>query len=532
MKRISGMSEYARAIAKMHLVTGGAAYDDLDRPIIGVVNSWNEIAPGHVPLKEVAGWVKEGIREAGGLPLEFGTIALCDGIAQGHRGMRYALPSRDLIADSIEAMVLGHDIFDGLVFLTACDKITPGMLLAAARLNLPAIFVTGGPANTTVTAANKKEIRRKFRDGELTEREFVAGSLDFYCGPGICPYLGTANTMLMAGETLGLMLPYSSTIPWGTAERALACRRAGERAVALAREDLRPSALLTRDSFLNAVRLIAAVGGSLNSLLHLPAAAGEAGTSLTWDDFDRESRRVPFLTPVTPNGPYSVPDLHRAGGVPAVLGRLAPFLDLSARSVAGETIGEIVARAEVRDAAVIRSLDHPVQPEGGIAILKGNLAPGGAVVKQSAVPEDLQVFAGPARVFDAEEECVAALEAGRIREGDVVVIRYEGPRGGPGMREMHRVTELAGRFSRIAIVTDGRFSGASAGLSVGYLQPEAYEGGPLAFVRDGDQVVINLPRRELRVLVSDEELAARRAGWKPLEKEASHLLRAYRESVR
>lgn len=531
MKRISGMSDYARAIAKLHLVSGGAGYEELDRPIIGVVNSWNEIAPGHVPLREVAGWVKEGVREAGGLPLEFGTIALCDGIAQGHRGMRYALPSRDLIADSIEAMVLGHDLFDGLVFVTACDKITPGMLLAAARLDLPALFVTGGPANTTVRAERKKEIRRRFRDGEIGEREFITGSLDFYCGPGICPYLGTANTMLMVVEALGLMLPYSSTLPWGAPERETASRRAGARAVEVVREDLRPAALLTRAAFLNAVRLVAAVGGSLNTLLHLPAAAAEAGTVLSWDDFDRESRAVPFLTPVTPNGPYSVPDLHRAGGVPAVLRRLTPFLDLSTRNVSGETTGEIVAQAEVVGSEVIRPADDPVQPEGGIAILKGNLAPGGAVVKQSAVPADLQVFAGPARVFDSEEECLAALAAGRLGEGDVVIIRYEGPRGGPGMREMHRLTELLGRFRRVAVVTDGRFSGASAGLSVGYLRPEAYDGGPLAFVADGDPVVIDVPQRRLSLGVSDQELAARRPGWKALEKPASRLLQAYRDSA-
>lgn len=527
MKDIPGQSAYARAVAKMHLVSTGVPYDDLGRPVVGVVNSWNEVVPGHVPLREVAQDVKDGVRAAGGLPLEFNTIALCDGIAQGHRGMRYALPSRDLIADSVEAMVEGHGLFDGLVFVTACDKITPGMLLAAVRLNLPALLVTGGPVNTQVSAAHKGELRRRLREGRVDERGFVLESLDFY-GPGICPYLGTANTMLMASEALGLMLPGTATIPCGTAQRRLASRQAGQQAVALVRQNRRPSDFLTPEAFRNAVRVVLAVGGSLNAALHLPGIAAEAGVTLDWDDFDRLSREVPLLSALTPNGLQTVPDFHRAGGVPGLLKRLSPLLDLAAPTVSGETVGEVAARAEVTDPAVIAPLSAPVRPEGGLAVLKGNLAPGGALVKQSGVAGELRVFTGPARVFDSEEECVAALERDEIHEGEVLVIRYEGPRGGPGMREMHRVTELTGGFKRLAIVTDGRFSGASAGLAVGYLRPEAYDGGPLALVRDGDRIAIDLPRRQLHLDVADDVLAERRARWKPVEKPASRLLRKWK----
>ncbi|MCL4517399.1 MAG: dihydroxy-acid dehydratase [Firmicutes bacterium] len=532
MKTIKGMSDYAQAIARMHLVSTGIPYEDLDRPIIGVVNSWNEIVPGHVPLREIAEYVKKGIRNAGGLPLEFNTIAICDGIAQGHAGMRYALPSRSLIADSIEAMVLGHDIFDGLVFVTACDKITPAMLMAAARLNLPAVFVTSGPANTAAPASSKKEIRKKYLEGKINEKELIMGSLDFYCGPGICPFLGTANTMLMVAETLGLMLPYTSTIPFGVAGRSIASQMAGERIVELAQKGIRPSEFLTKEAFFNTIKVTLAVGGSLNTLLHLPAIAGEAGIGVSWEDFDRFSQKVPHIAPVTPNGPYSVVNFHNAGGVPAVMKEIRHLLNLSTATVSGETTGEIVARAEVKNRDVIRPVTDPVHPEGGIAVLKGNLAPNGAIVKQSGVKEELRVFTGPARVFNSEEECVLALQAGKVREGDVLVIRYEGPRGGPGMREMHRVTEFVSRFERVAIVTDGRFSGASIGLSVGYLTPEAYEGGPIGLVEDGDEIAINIPARELRLRVPEEDLRKRRALWKPVEKAATRFLQTYRDTYR
>lgn len=530
MKTINGISDYARAIAKMHLVSTGVPYEDLDRPIIGIVNSWNEIVPGHVPLRDVAEDVKKGVRAAGALPLEFNTIAICDGIAQGHAGMRYALPSRNLIADSIEAMAQGHDIFDGLVFVTACDKITPAMLMAAARLNLPAIFVTSGPANTSAPASGKKEIRKKYLEGKIDEKELIMGSLDFYCGPGICPFLGTANTMLMMAETLGLMLPYMAAIPYGVAERSIASQQAGERIVELARKGIRPSDILSKGAFFNAIKVTLAVGGSLNTLLHLPAIAQEAGIEVSWEDFDRFSREVPHIAPVTPNGPYSVVDFHKAGGVPAVMKEIGHLLDLSTPTVSGATTGEIVTRAEVKNRNVIRPIADPVHPEGGIAVLKGNLAPNGAIVKQSGVKEELRVFTGPARVFNSEEECLRAFQSGKVREGDVLVIRYEGPRGGPGMREMHRVTEIAGRFERVAIITDGRFSGASIGLSVGYLRPEAYDGGPIGLVEDGDEITINIPAREIHLHVTEEALKERRNRWKPVQKEATRFLQAYRDT--
>lgn len=532
MKEIPGLTGYARAIAKMHLVSTGIPYEDLDRPIIGVVNSWNEIVPGHVPLREVASDVKRGIRNAGGLPLEFNTIAICDGITQGHAGMRYPLPSRDLIADSIEAMVKGHDIFDGLVFITACDKITPAMLMAAARLDLPSVVVTSGPMNTSAPAANKKKIRQAYLEGKISEKDLVMGSLDFYCGPGICPYLGTANTMLAAAEALGMMLPYTSSVPSGTAERHIASQQAGERVVDLVRQGMAPSRIMTRGAFFNAIQVILAMGGSLNTLLHIPAIAGEAGITVGWEDFDRLSPKVPHLTPITPNGPYSFVDFHHAGGVPAVMKEISHTLDLSTQNVSGQTTGAIVTVAEVKNHDVIRPASDPVHPEGGIAVLKGNLAPGGAIVKQSGVREDLMSYLGPARVFDSEETATEALQTGVVQEGDVLVIRYEGIRGGPGMREMHRATEVAAKYRRLAIITDGRFSGASIGLSVGYITPEAYDGGPIALIRDGDEIAIDIAARSIRLNVSGEVLAQRKAGWKPVEKPASRFLRTYRERTK
>lgn len=528
MKRIEGMSDYARAIQKMHLVSNGIPYEDLDRPVIGVVNSWNEIVPGHVPLRKVAEDVKNGIRMAGGLPLEFNTIAICDGMAQGHGGMRYPLPSREIIADSIEAMVKGHDIFDGLVFVTGCDKITPAMLMAAARLDIPSLFVTSGPMNTPAPASSKKKIRTKYLSGEIGEKELIMGSLDFYCGPGVCPFLGTANSMLVVAEALGMMLPGTSTIPWGTALRDIASVTAGKRIVELVRENVRPSDIMTREAFLNAIRVILATGASLNTLLHLPAIAEEGGIRITWEDFDRLSREVPYIAPVTPSGPYTVVEFHHAGGVPGVMKEIRHLIDTSLPTVSGKTIGEIAEAAEIKNRDVIRPIADPVFPEGGIAVLSGNLAPNGAVVKQSGVREDLKVFTGPARVFNSEEECIRALESGDVKDGSVLVIRYEGPKGGPGMREMHRATEIAAKYNRIALITDGRFSGASIGLSVGYISPEAYDGGPIALVEDGDEISIDIPSRKIVLNVDEDTLMKRWQAWKPIEKEATGLLKVYR----
>jgi dihydroxy-acid dehydratase len=500
-------------------------------PVIGIANSWNEIVPGHVQMRDIAAAVKAGVLSRGGLPLEFNTIAMCDGIAQGHLGMRYALPSREVIADSLEVMVNGHAIFDGLVFITACDKITPAMLMAAARLNLPAVFATTGPMRPLGPASQKKALRQAFLRKEISEAELVRGGLEYYPCPGVCPFYGTANTMLAASEALGLLPPGDATALAGSADRLARAQAAGALAVELVSRAVCPRDLLDRRAFRNAARVVLASGGSLNALLHLPAVALEAGLSLEWDDFDRLSRQTPLLCALTPNGPFSAADFHLAGGVPALMKELEDLLDLEAQTVTGRTWGEILASLprEAGTREVIRPRENPLRKEGGVAVLHGNLAPEGALVKQSAVPEDLQVLRGPAQVFDSEEECVAAFEQAAVPDGSVIVIRYEGPQGSPGMREMHRITELSALLSRSAVVTDGRFSGASAGLSVGYVSPEAWEGGPLALVEEGDAVLIDLPRRRLQLEVPEAELAERRRRWVlPAKDVESDFLRTYR----
>ncbi|MBE3574473.1 MAG: dihydroxy-acid dehydratase [Firmicutes bacterium] len=532
MKRPEGLSDYAFAILKTHLASAGVPYEVMDRPVIGVVNSWNEIVPGHVPLREAAEAVKAGVRRAGGVPLEFNTIAVCDGMAQGHKGMCYPLPSRELITDSIEVMVNAHAIFDGLVFLTACDKITPAMLMAAVRLNLPAVFATSGPMRPLVPASHKKAIRQAFLQGKIGEAELVRGGLEYYPGPGVCPFYGTANTMLAATEALGMMLPGDATALAGSAERTARAQAAGTLAVRLAQSGTKPRSIMNRDAFMNAIRVVLATGGSLNAVLHLPAIAAEAGVHIGLDDFDRLSRDTPLLCGLAPNGPHSAADFHLAGGVPAIMKALGDLVNLDVPTVGGQTWRDILASLPEPSKCpdVVRDRANPLQPEGGVAVLYGNLAPEGAVVKQSAVPAELRVFEGPARVFNSEEECVAALEAGRVQDGSVIVIRYEGPRGGPGMREMHRITELGALLSRVAIVTDGRFSGASAGLSVGYVRPEAWDGGPLALVEDDDVILIDIPGRKLEVKVAADVLARRRKWWERPQKEpATAFLRSYRE---
>jgi dihydroxy-acid dehydratase len=506
---MDSIPQYTRAILKVHLASMGYDRSDFDeKPVIGVVNSWNEVCPGHYPLRELAEHVKNGVREAGGFPLEFNTIALCDAFGQGNAGMRYMLPSRDIIADSIETMVRGGMLFSGLVFLTACDKITPAMLMAAARLDLPSIFVSCGPMNHLGPASVKEKARKEFRGGDIDEEDLIKGNLAFYSGPGVCPFLGTANTMLAVAEALGLMLPGTALIPSGTAARLWASRLAGRRVVQLVKEDMRPRRILSHGAFMNAIRLVMAIGGSLNTLVHIPAISGELGLDVTWDDFDRLSEDTPFLTPITPNGPFSAKDLGLAGGVPAVMKEIASLLDLEAINISGQTLREMVEEAQNTDPEVIHSVSKPVLPYGGITVLKGNIALEGGVVKKSAVPRELWSFRGPARVFDCEEDCTEAITRGDVKDGDVLVIRYEGPQGGPGMREMHRVTELV-KGRRLAVITDGRFSGASGGLSVGYITPEALTGGAIACVENGDMIEIDIAERRIELLLDDKTLEER-----------------------
>jgi len=526
--RINTIAPYTRAILKGHLCSCGHSYKDLGKPIIAIANSWNEIVPGHVHLRELADAVKRGIEDNGGKALEFNTIAVCDGITQGHAGMRYSLPSRETVADSIEIMVNGHGIFDGIVALSSCDKIVPGMLMGLARLDLPSIVVLGGVMPNYIKPKESKAARQKFLRGELDEEGLVEVTKQYYPSAGACPFLGTANTMQGLTEALGLALPNTSWMQALSEEQLAAAYEAGRRVMELVRAGITVRQILTLKAFENAITSLLAMGGSLNACLHLPAIANELGLELPLSRFDEISRRVPFIASVTPNNnEYTTNDLQRAGGMPALMNELRPLLHLDALTVTGRTVGENIAGAAVLDREIIRPLSDPISPSGGIAVLKGNLAADGALIKQSAVPEALRKFSGPARVFNSEEEFMAYFEAGKVAEGDAIIIRYEGPKGGPGMRELHRCTEVLARYQRVALITDGRFSGASAGLSIGYVSPEAAEGGPLALVQDGDTVEIDLDERRLELKVPQAELEGRRAHREHVLREASRFMRLY-----
>ena len=516
MRAIDRIEPFQRAIVKAHLAAAGVDLDALDnRPLIAVANSWNEICPGHEPLRQMAAEVKKGILEAGGEPIEFNTIAMCDGIAQGHSGMKYCLPHREIIADSLEAMIVGEGIFDGVVYLGSCDKIVPAMLNAAARINLPSILVTAGPCYAEIKPNQSKELRQKFLRGEITERELIEGTLRYYTGPGICPFYGTANTMGCLCEALGLMLPGGSLIPSSTSMRRFNARAAGKALMDLVEKDIRPRDIMSKGALRNAAVLLSATGGSLNALLHLPALAEELGLTLSWDEIAEITGKTPVLTAIVPNGNKTVVDLHQAGGIPAVLKEVTCLLDTQALTVTGKTMGENLANIPDGDRETVCAFDAPIMKADGIQVLYGNLAPMGAIVKTSAVPEDMRKFTGRARVFDSEEACYKAFHEKSIVSGDAVVVRYEGPKGGPGMRELHRVTEILKGIPGTAVLTDGRFSGASSGLSIGYICPEAFEEGPIGLVRDGDRILVDLKEGLLRLDVSDEELQRRKAEWTP-----------------
>jgi dihydroxy-acid dehydratase len=530
--RISQIAPFPRAILKAHLCSCGLEYSKLGKPIIAIANSWNEVVPGHVHLRQLADRVRAGVEAAGGVPLEFNTIAVCDGITQGHQGMKYSLPSRETVADSVEIMVQGHAIFDGMVLLSSCDKIVPGMLMAMARCNIPSVVVLGGVMGNYIKPKESKAARRSFLEGKLDEAGLVEITNQYYPGPGACPFLGTANTMQGLCEALGVALPMTSWMPALSEEQLDAAEAAGRRVVELVKEGVTPARIMTREAFENAITLLLAMGGSLNACLHLPAIAAELGIDLPLDLFDQISRKVPFLAGVTPNNnEYTTNDLQRAGGMPALMNELGGLIHRDCLTVTGGTIGDNIEGHEVKDREIIKPVFEPLGEEGGIAVLKGNLARDGALIKQSAVPPELRQFTGPARVFNAEEELMAAYEAGQIQEGDACVIRYEGPKGGPGMRELHRCTEVLAKFKRVALVTDGRFSGASSGLSIGYASPEAAEGGALAYIQDGDMIQIDVAKRELNVQLSDEELAGRAEKLEQVRREASKFLRLYARST-
>ncbi len=511
MRAIDKLEPFQKAISKAHLASAGISIDSLNsKPLIAVANSWNEVCPGHEPLRKLAEEVKKGIIEAGGEPIEFNTIAMCDGIAQGHSGMKYCLPHREIITDSIEAMVLGEGIFDGIVFMASCDKIIPAMLNAAARINLPSIIVTAGPCYAEIKPNESKELRQKFLRGEITENELIEGTLRYYTGPGICPFLGTANTMGCLCESLGMMLSGGSLIPSSTSMRRFSARKSGAALMELVKKDIKPSDIMTRNAVENTVTLLSAISGSLNALVHLPALALELGFSLTWEDISKITEKTPQLTAIVPNGNSTVVDLYKAGGIPAVLKELRDLLHTDELTVSGEKLGDILDSVPDGDRNIIYTMENPIAKADGIQVLYGNLAPDGALVKTSAVPEELRIFKGKAKVFESEDACYEAFENKEIVPGDALVIRYEGPKGGPGMRELHRVTEILKGIPNTAVITDGRFSGASGGLSIGCLCPEAADGGPIAYVENGDEIFVDLAERILRLEVSDETLNERK----------------------
>lgn len=522
----------------------GLTREELARPLVGVVNAANEVVPGHIHLDDIAEAVKAGVRAAGGTPLEFPAIAVCDGLAMNHEGMRFSLPSRELIADSIEIMATAHP-FDALVFIPNCDKSVPGMLMAMLRLDVPSVMVSSGPMLAGATLAGRADLITVFEGvgrvqrGDMTEAELdelVEGACP---GCGSCAGMFTANSMNCLAETIGLALPGNGTTPAVTAARIRLAKHAGMKVMEMLERNIRPRDIVTEKAVANAVAVDMALGCSTNTVLHLPAVFAEAGLDLTLDIFDKVSRKTPNLCKLSPAGHHHIQDLHAAGGIPAVMAELdrIGLIDRSAMTVTGRTVGENLDAlgAKVRDADVIRPVDAPYSPQGGIAILKGSLAPGGAVVKQSAVAPEMMVREAVARVFDSEEAACEAIMGGRIKAGDAIVIRYEGPKGGPGMREMLTPTSAIagmGLGADVALITDGRFSGGTRGAAIGHVSPEAAEGGPIGLVQEGDRIRIDIPARALDLLVDEDELARRRAAFVPVEKEiTSPLLRRYARMV-
>ena len=505
----------------------GFTAEELKKPMVGIVSSYNEIVPGHMNIDKIVNAVKLGVAEAGGVPVVFPAIAVCDGIAMGHVGMKYSLVTRDLIADSTECMAIAHQ-FDALVMVPNCDKNVPGLLMAAARLNLPTVFVSGGPMLAGHVQGKKRSLSSMFEAvgsyaaGTMTEDDVLEYENKVCPTCGSCSGMYTANSMNCLTEALGMGLRGNGTIPAVYSERIKLAKHAGMAVMDMFRKNICARDIITKESILNALTVDMALGCSTNSMLHLPAIAHEIGFDFDISFANPISEKTPNLCHLAPAGPTYMEDLNEAGGVYAVMKELADIglLNTDCMTVTGKTIGENIANAVNRNPEVIRPVDHPYSKTGGLAVLKGNLAPDGSVVKRSAVVDEMMVHEGPARVFECEEDAIAAIKGGKIAEGDVVVIRYEGPKGGPGMREMLNPTSAIagmGLGSSVALITDGRFSGASRGASIGHVSPEAAVGGPIALVEEGDIIKINIPEMTLNVDVSDEEMAARRAQWQPRE---------------
>lgn len=520
----------------------GYTKEELDRPLIGIVNSQNEIIPGHFHLDTIAEAVKMGVAMAGGTPMEFPAIGVCDGIVMGHIGMKYSLATRELIADSIEAVAVAHG-FDGLVLIPNCDKIVPAMLMAAARINIPAVVVSGGPMYAGRYRGQDIDLNTcfekvsAFKSGMITAEELEEVEHLACPGCGSCSGIFTANSMNCLTEVLGMGLPGNGTIPANSGARIALAKKAGMQVMEMVRRDIKPRDIMTKEAFINAITVDMGMAGSTNTVLHLPAIANEAGIKLELDLFDEISRKTPYLAKLSPSGYHHVQDLHEAGGIPALMKELSRkgLLHLDLMTVTGKTVGENIANTKILNTEVIHPLENPYRETGGLAILRGNLAPDGAVVKEAAVAPEMLYHEGPAKVFDSEEEVTEAIYSGKVQKGDVLVIRYEGPKGGPGMREMLSPTSSIagmGLDKDVALITDGRFSGATRGASIGHISPEAMEGGPIALIQNGDIIRIDIRNRRLDVLLSDEELAKRKANWqKPQPKVKSGYLSRYARLV-
>ncbi|MEM2123522.1 MAG: dihydroxy-acid dehydratase [Candidatus Bathyarchaeia archaeon] len=508
---------------------------EIERPFIGIANSYTNIVPGHLHLGKLSDYAARGVARMGGTAFEFNTIAICDGLTMGHEGMNYSLPSREVIADSVELMIQAHR-FDGVIFIASCDKVVPGMLMAAARLDIPSIFITGGAMiagswrGTKVDLISVFEALGRFR-GRNTTLEDLKELEDHACPTcGSCSGMFTANTMACLTEAMGMSLPYCGTTPAVDSAKLRIAEESGERVMELLERDVKPSDIMTLEAFENAIIVDLALGGSTNTTLHLPAIANELGLKLDLSLFDELSRRIPHICDMSPSGPYHIEDLHKAGGIPAVMKELSEYLHLNLQTTSGKPVNDILEDAEIFDREVIRPTSNPVHREGGIAFLKGNLAPDGAVVKTAGLSPKAMRFTGLAKVFDSEEDAVEAIFSGEIAKGDAVIIRYEGPRGGPGMREMLSPTSALvgmGLGEEVALITDGRFSGGSRGLCIGHVSPEAAAGGPIAVIRDGDEVEVDISRRKLSFNVDEGELDRRLRGWtpRPLKVEKGYLKR-------
>ena len=525
-----------RAAHRALLYGLGFTEEDFGKPMIAVVNSWNEIVAGHVHLNTIADSVKAGIRENGGIPIEFNTIAICDGLCQGHIGMRYSLPSREIIADSVEAMMESHR-FDGMALLCSCDKIIPAHIMAAVRLNLPAAMVTGGPMlpgkygdNSDITLSTMREYIGQNKIGKISDQVLAEIEKAACPGPGSCSMMGTANTMSCIAEAIGLTLPGCATAHAVSQKKLRIARKTGRQIVDLVNSGTKAKDIVTEQAIYNAAKVAVAIGGSTNITLHLPAIAHEAGVSFTLETMGTISEKTPHLCDINPSGKYAVSRLEDAGGIPAVMKELENFLSLETATVTSHSLGENIKNARVLDREIIHQVASPVHKQGSIAVLKGTLAPNGSVVKQSAVAPEMQTHEGPARVFESMEEAVEALMQNKILAGDVMVLRYEGPRGGPGMREMHMVTSILmgmGLGQSVALVTDGRFSGSTRGPCIGHISPEAANRGPIAFVEEGDRIFIDIPQRIIDLRISDQEMKRRSSNFKPPERKAFAGLRRY-----